>query len=83
MKSVKAKKHLGQHFLNDKIIAKQITDLLTIKKNQNLLEIGPGMGVLTQFLITKKINIKLIEIDYESIIYLKKHFKENEKDIIW
>jgi len=83
MKSVKAKKHLGQHFLNDKIIAKQITDLLTIKKNQNLLEIGPGMGVLTQFLITKKINIKLIEIDYESIIYLKKHFKENKKDIIY
>ena len=72
MKSVKAKKHLGQHFLNDLTIANQITDLLKIQKKTNVLEIGPGMGVLTSFRIEKKINLSLVEVDYESIIYLKK-----------
>jgi 16S rRNA (adenine1518-N6/adenine1519-N6)-dimethyltransferase len=82
MKSVKAKKHLGQHFLNDLTIANQITDLLKIQKKTNVLEIGPGMGVLTSFLIEKKINLSLVEVDYESIIYLKKKFSENKKNII-
>ena len=79
MKAVKAKKHLGQHFLNDLTIANQITDLLKIQKKINVLEIGPGMGVLTSFLIEKKINLSLVEVDYESIIYLKKKFPENKK----
>lgn len=82
MKAVKAKKHLGQHFLNDLTIANQITDLLKIQKKINVLEIGPGMGVLTSFLIEKKINLSLVEVDYESIIYLKKKFPENKKNII-
>ena len=47
---VKAKKHLGQHFLNDSRIAFDITSLLS-KNTENVIEIGPGMGVLTQFLI--------------------------------
>jgi len=53
MKDVRAKKHLGQHFLNDETIAKNITDLLS-SDTQFVVEIGPGMGVLTQFLVEKK-----------------------------
>ena len=53
MKYVKAKKHLGQHFLNDSKIALRITNLLN-SKTKNVLEVGPGMGALTQFLIKKK-----------------------------
>lgn len=81
MKPVKAKKYLGQHFLKDNNLAQEITNLLT-KEHQNIIEIGPGMGMLTKFLITKKINLKLIEIDLESITYLKNNFELNEKNII-
>ena len=69
MKYVKAKKHLGQHFLNDSKIALRITNLLN-SKTKNVLEVGPGMGALTQFLIKKKHNLKVIELDKESISYL-------------
>jgi len=82
MKVVRAKKYLGQHFLNDINIAKRTTDLLKKRGNQNILEIGPGMGMLTQYLIEKKTNLKLIEIDSESIIYLKKKFSNIEQKII-
>ena len=82
MKVVRAKKYLGQHFLNDINIAKRTTDLLKKRENQNILEIGPGMGMLTQYLIEKKTNLKLIEIDLESIVYLKKKFLNIEKKII-
>ena len=54
MKFVRAKKHLGQHFLNDEAIAKAITDLLS-KDAKKVVEVGPGMGVLTKFLILKNI----------------------------
>lgn len=81
MKVVRAKKYLGQHFLNDINIAKRTTDLLKHRVNQNILEVGPGMGMLTQYLIQKK-NLKLIEIDLESIVYLKKKFLNIEKKII-
>ena len=54
MKVVRAKKYLGQHFLNDINIAKKTTGLLKNRENQNILEIGPGMGMLTQYLIQKK-----------------------------
>jgi len=69
MKYVKAKKHLGQHFLNDSNIALRITNLLN-SKTKNILEVGPGMGALTQFLIKKKYNLKVVELDKESISYL-------------
>ena len=82
MKVVRAKKYLGQHFLNDINIAKKTTGLLKNRENQNILEIGPGMGMLTQYLIQKKTNLKLIEIDLESIIYLKNNFSNIEKKII-
>ena len=71
MKPVRAKKKLGQHFLKDHTIARKIADLLTFEDYETVLEIGPGMGVLTQFLVPKKKKLHLIEIDRESVIYLK------------
>tara|TARA_B100000161_G_scaffold126180_1_gene89513 strand:+ start:246 stop:1001 length:756 start_codon:yes stop_codon:yes gene_type:complete len=73
MKKVSAKKHFGQHFLNEPSIAKNIVNQLEFK-NKNLLEIGPGMGILTQFLYNKSINLKVIEIDKESIFYLRLNY---------
>ncbi|HEY8402660.1 MAG TPA: 16S rRNA (adenine(1518)-N(6)/adenine(1519)-N(6))-dimethyltransferase RsmA [Cytophagaceae bacterium] len=76
MKSVRAKKHLGQHFLKDKSIAADIVNALTIHEGyKSVLEVGPGMGVLTQFLLEKKeYETFVIDIDKESIEYLKQHF---------
>ena len=77
MRKVKAKKHLGQHFLKDVSIAEEIVDQITIKEN-TILEIGAGMGVLTQFLITQNIDLHLIEIDKESVFYLRLHYPESK-----
>ena len=71
---VKAKKHLGQHFLTDETIAKKIADSLTEKGFNNVLEIGPGMGVLTKYLLEKKATITVMELDSESVTYLKETF---------
>jgi 16S rRNA (adenine1518-N6/adenine1519-N6)-dimethyltransferase len=73
---VKPKKHLGQHFLKDDGIAQQIVESLTITTQaQKILEIGPGMGVLTQFLVQEPtFELALVEIDTESVAYLKKHY---------
>ena len=73
MKKVSAKKHFGQHFLNEPSIAKNIVNQLEFK-NKSLLEIGPGMGILTQFLYNKNINLKVIEIDKESIFNLRLNY---------
>ena len=73
MKKVSAKKHLGQHFLKEPSIAKNIVSQLEFK-NKDLLEIGPGMGILTQFLYNKNINFKVIEIDRESVFYLRLNY---------
>jgi 16S rRNA (adenine1518-N6/adenine1519-N6)-dimethyltransferase len=72
--SVRAKKHLGQHFLIDEDIAKKIADSLIGKKYANILEIGPGMGVLTKYLLEKKPKITVMELDYDSVAYLKETF---------
>ncbi len=72
--SVKAKKHLGQHFLTDESIAKNIADALTGTNYDNILEIGPGMGVLTKYLLEKKPKITVLELDRESVSYLKNTF---------
>ena len=72
--SVKAKKHLGQHFLKDEQIAKNIADSLTCKGYNHVLEIGPGMGVLSKYLFEKDLKVSLIELDEESVTYLKSHF---------
>lgn len=76
MQTVKAKKHLGQHFLKDQNIAKQIADALDGTNYNKVLEIGPGMGVLTHFLTKKPYETHLVEIDRESIAYLNIHFPE-------
>lgn len=70
---VRPKKYLGQHFLKDKNIAARIVDSLQ-SQNIPVLEIGPGTGVLTSFLVEKKYDLSLIEIDTESIEYLDQHF---------
>ncbi|WP_298364129.1 16S rRNA (adenine(1518)-N(6)/adenine(1519)-N(6))-dimethyltransferase RsmA [uncultured Lutibacter sp.] len=72
--SVKAKKYLGQHFLKDENIALQIADSLTEKGYKNVLEIGPGMGVLTKYLLKKPYKTHVIEIDSESVEYLQVHY---------
>ena len=72
--SVKAKKHFGQHFLNDERIAKKIANTLSEKGYDNVLEIGPGMGVLTKYLLQKKAKVTVMEIDRESVIYLHNTF---------
>ena len=82
METVKAKKHLGQHFLKDLNIAQKIADTLSFSGYKKVLEIGPGMGVLTQFLLEKKAEIHVIEIDKESVNYLKNHFPKLQDKII-
>lgn len=72
--SVRAKKHLGQHFLKDENIAKKIADTLSLDGYKNVLEIGPGMGVLTKYLLEKNITTYVIEIDSESVEYLQANF---------
>ena len=69
MNKVKPKKKLGQHFLNDENIAQSITDLLSAE-TRKVVEIGPGMGVLTKYLLQKDIDLKLVELDKDSILYL-------------
>jgi len=80
--SVKAKKYLGQHFLKDEDIAKKIADSLTEIGYDIVLEIGPGMGVLTKYLLKKKYTTHVIEIDRESVAYLETHYLNLAKRII-
>tara|TARA_B100000902_G_C27289611_1_gene906404 strand:+ start:71 stop:829 length:759 start_codon:yes stop_codon:yes gene_type:complete len=75
MKNVRAKKYLGQHFLNDEQIAFNITNLLN-DRTENVVEIGPGMGVLTQFLIKKDFITEVVEIDTESVFYLRLNYPQ-------
>ena len=74
---VRAKKHLGQHFLTDLRVAQQIAESLPTAEPTRVIEIGPGMGVLTQFLLQNpNINLTAIEIDTESVVYLKEHYPQ-------
>lgn len=82
MKQVRAKKALGQHFLTDLSIAERIADTLSEYKELPVLEIGPGMGVLTQFLLRKGYDTRVIEIDSESVAYLGEYFPALEGRII-
>lgn len=82
MDKVKAKKHLGQHFLNDENIAQKIADALTLEGYKKVLEIGPGMGVLTKYLLEKPIETYVIEIDTESVEYLKTHYLKLSNKIL-
>ena len=82
MDKVKAKKHLGQHFLKDENIAKDIADTLTLQGYNKVLEIGPGMGVLTKYLLEKPVETYVIEIDTESVEYLTAHYLKLHGKII-
>lgn len=79
---VKAKKHLGQHFLTDESIAERIANTLSLNGYNHVLEIGPGMGVLTKYLLKKEITTHVIEIDTESVEYLKTNFLNLNNRII-
>ena len=71
MRNVKPKKYLGQHFLNDENIARKIVNSLSLSGYSNVMEIGPGTGVLTKYLLDLKLDLKLVEIDSESVVFLK------------
>lgn len=74
---VKAKKSLGQHFLKDLKIARKIVDSLNVEETHDVMEVGPGTGVLTQFLIEDaRINLNVAEIDKESVEYLKENYPQ-------
>ena len=76
MKQVRPKKNLGQHFLTDLNIAKAIADTVDACPDLPVLEVGPGMGVMTQYLVEKPRPFKVVEIDRESVAYLQEHFPE-------
>ena len=82
MKSVRPKKFLGQHFLKDLGVARAIADTVDACPDLPILEVGPGMGVLTQFLLPKGREVKVVEIDFESVEYLRKNFPELEEQIV-
>jgi 16S rRNA (adenine1518-N6/adenine1519-N6)-dimethyltransferase len=82
MTYVKPKKHLGQHFLKDLSIARQIVDSLKADGLKTVVEVGPGTGVLTQYLLKRpEFTTHVIEVDNESIEYLNDHYPELEKRI--
>ena len=72
---VKAKKHLGQHFLRDENIALKIASTLSLEGYSNVLEIGPGTGVLTKYLLQRDVDLVAMDLDEESIVYLKHEFE--------
>ena len=81
-KPVRAKKHLGQHFLHDENIAEKISNTLTLQGYKNVLEIGPGMGVLTKYLIKKDIELIALDLDTDSITYLIENYPEENLQIL-
>ncbi|MDY4557765.1 MAG: 16S rRNA (adenine(1518)-N(6)/adenine(1519)-N(6))-dimethyltransferase RsmA [Alloprevotella sp.] len=82
MKSVRPKKFLGQHFLTHLPTAQAIADTVDACPELPILEVGPGMGVMTQFLIPKGRRLKVVEIDFESVEYLRKNFPQLEDSIV-
>lgn len=75
-------KFLGQHFLTHLPTAQAIADTVDACPELPILEVGPGMGVMTQFILPKKREFKVVEIDFESVAYLREHFPELEDNII-
>ena len=82
MTSVRPKKSLGQHFLKDNAIAERIAETLDEFKQYPVLEVGPGTGVLTQFLLEKQKDLTVVELDRESVAYLHKNFSALKDRII-
>lgn len=82
LKSVRPKKNLGQHFLTDLHVAERIADTVDACPQLPVLEVGPGMGVMTQFLIPKDRKLKVVEIDRESVAYLSERWPELKDNIL-
>ena len=82
MRKVRAKKSLGQHFLTDLSIAERIAHTLDDFKHLPVLEVGPGMGVLTQFLLEMGLDLTVVELDTESVEYLEAAFPQLHGRII-
>lgn len=82
MRTVRPKKFLGQHFLKDTEIARAIADTVDKCPDLPILEVGPGMGVLTGFLMQKGRAVKAVEVDAESVAYLREHYPSLEGHII-
>lgn len=81
---IRAKKHLGQHFLNDEQIAKAIVDALLEKDSQRaIIEVGPGTGVLTQHLIVNQKNFVALDLDEESVAFLKEKYPDQKNKIVF
>ncbi len=81
---VRAKKHLGQHFLKDESIAKNIVEALVSKDNKTpVIEIGPGTGVLTQFLINDLDHFKALDVDNESVVYLQQKYPDKKEKVLF
>jgi 16S rRNA (adenine1518-N6/adenine1519-N6)-dimethyltransferase len=81
-KPVRAKKHLGQHFLIDESVAENIANTLTLEGYKNILEIGPGTGMLTKYLVEKPIELIAMEVDWDSIAFLKEHYTQENLEVI-
>jgi 16S rRNA (adenine1518-N6/adenine1519-N6)-dimethyltransferase len=74
---VRAKKHLGQHFLTDMTVCQRMTDAINVDKVERVLEVGPGMGALTQYLLKRDdFETHVVEVDRESVSYLKENYKD-------
>ncbi|WP_443733259.1 16S rRNA (adenine(1518)-N(6)/adenine(1519)-N(6))-dimethyltransferase RsmA, partial [Xylanibacter rarus] len=82
MRTVRPKKNLGQHFLTDLNIANAIADTVDACPDIPILEVGPGMGVLTQYLVQKNRDVKVVEIDSESVNYLNEKYPDLRENII-
>ena len=82
MNLVRPKKFLGQHFLTDLKVARDIADTVDACPDIPVLEVGPGMGVMTQFLLDKPRELKVVEIDFESVPYLREHFPSLADNVI-
>ena len=79
--AVRAKKHLGQHFLKDENIASKIADTLSYEGYEHLVEIGPGTGILTKYLLAKPVHLLALDLDRESIDYLNTSFLKEEAEL--
>ncbi|REE01020.1 16S rRNA (adenine(1518)-N(6)/adenine(1519)-N(6))-dimethyltransferase RsmA [Marinoscillum furvescens] len=82
MKHVSPKKHLGQHFLKDENIAQKIVNALIGKAAGTLIEVGPGTGVLTKYLLDESIHLRAMDVDKESVSYLKEVYPEHEAKFV-
>ena len=82
MSQVKPKKHLGQHFLRDQNIARKIVDSLSNDLDRSVIEIGPGTGVLTQFLLERENHFTAMDVDVESVEYLQRTYPEHQEKIL-